>query len=277
MLRGIEGAEYVVYINLAHRVDRREATEREMHRLGVRAPRRFDAIRMPANGALGCTLSHVAVLEMALREAWPYVIVVEDDICFTQPDTFRRLFARFLATHRGVAARREAREDEKEAKEGAKEEGEAKDGGEEGGAEEWDVLLLAGLNNAPFRVHNEVSVRVGNCQTTTGYMVPRHYMGTLLTNFREGMEGLRLYPHLHTKFAVDMYWKRLQLKDRWFLLAPQTVVQRDGYSDIEGRPTSYGEFMLSLSAADVARARRAEIGSRMSQVVAASAGTRSGV
>ena len=43
-----------------------------------------------------------------------------------------------------------------------------------------------------------------------------------------------------------MYWKRLQVTDNWFLITPLTVVQREGYSNIEKRHTNYIKMMLDL-------------------------------
>jgi hypothetical protein len=43
-----------------------------------------------------------------------------------------------------------------------------------------------------------------------------------------------------------MYWKRLQVTDKWFLITPLTVVQRPGYSNIEGQHTDYTNMMLDL-------------------------------
>ena len=76
----------IIYINLDERIDRREQIERELKYFSVR---RFSAIKND-NGAIGCTMSHIAVLEMAMQEGWNNYLVVEDDMAWKSSD-FGRL------------------------------------------------------------------------------------------------------------------------------------------------------------------------------------------
>ena len=46
-------------------------------------------------------------------------------------------------------------------------------------------------------------------------------------------------------FAIDIQWKQLQQRDRWYVLYPLTVIQREDYSDIEKRQVNYGALMTS--------------------------------
>jgi glycosyl transferase family 25 len=76
----IDFIDKVVYINLAHRTDRKEQTERQL--MNLFPPEkivRFEAIKND-NGAIGCTMSHISVLEMAIKENWKNVLILEDDI-----------------------------------------------------------------------------------------------------------------------------------------------------------------------------------------------------
>jgi len=74
----------VVYINLSHRVDRKEHIEEQLTKYITNSKiRRFDAIRNE-KGAIGCALSHIAVLEMAIAENWDSVFIVEDDFMWTE-------------------------------------------------------------------------------------------------------------------------------------------------------------------------------------------------
>ena len=92
----------------------------------------------------------------------------------------------------------------------------------------------------------EYCCRVFYCQTTTGYIVKKHYYDTLLNNYREGLNKLIREPGKHGLYAIDMYWKQLQKQDFWYILTPLTVVQRPGYSDVEQRHVDYTGFMLDL-------------------------------
>jgi hypothetical protein len=47
-------------------------------------------------------------------------------------------------------------------------------------------------------------------------------------------------------YAIDKFWFNLQEIDKWYLIIPLTVTQREDYSDIEKRPTNYTPVMLDL-------------------------------
>jgi glycosyl transferase family 25 len=72
--------EKVIYINLAHRTDRRNQIEKELSVFPSYKIIRFDAIYEKDRGHLGCSKSHIAVLEMAIANKWKNYLVVEDDM-----------------------------------------------------------------------------------------------------------------------------------------------------------------------------------------------------
>ena len=67
----------VVYINLDHRVDRNESMKAMTNCLSDKVIR-FSAIEEEP-GFIGCTKSHIAVLEMAIQNNWKNVMILEDD------------------------------------------------------------------------------------------------------------------------------------------------------------------------------------------------------
>jgi len=73
-----EFIEKVVYINLESRTDRRIEIEEELAIFPSNKILRFNAIK-EWNGHHGCSKSHIAVLEMALKENWSNVLIIEDD------------------------------------------------------------------------------------------------------------------------------------------------------------------------------------------------------
>ncbi|MDC1321485.1 hypothetical protein N8261_05930 [Flavobacteriaceae bacterium] len=90
---------------------------------------------------------------------------------------------------------------------------------------------------------NDTCIRVQNCQTTTGYVVKKHYYDTLLENFRESAAHMQRNPGEY-QYAIDIYWKRLQQQgDKWFMIIPMTAVQRKDYSDIERCVMDYSSMM----------------------------------
>jgi len=75
----MELIEKVVYINLERRKDRLEHIQKELSIFPPEKVQRFDAISHE-KGAIGCSMSHIAVLEMAISQNWKNVLIVEDDM-----------------------------------------------------------------------------------------------------------------------------------------------------------------------------------------------------
>ena len=83
----VEFIEKVVYINLESRKDRLEQIQQELSIFPPEKVERFNAI-FNEKGAIGCSMSHIAVLEMAISQNWKNVLIVEDDMHwsnFSQP------------------------------------------------------------------------------------------------------------------------------------------------------------------------------------------------
>jgi hypothetical protein len=66
-------------------------------------------------------------------------------------------------------------------------------------------------------------------------------------------------PDKHVLYAIDKYWFNLQSIDKWFLIIPLTVTQREDYSDIEKRPTNYSRAMLDLDKKEFFRWQREQM------------------
>lgn len=210
MITNLSDIQYAFYINLEHRTDRREQIENELAIMGINA-QRFNAI-VNNNGAIGCTMSHLRLLNNAIEKNYSHLLILEDDIQFLEPETFKTNFNKFLELHKN----------------------------------NWDVIIFSGNNVPPYSLIDETCVRVTRCQTTTGYLVNGHYLRTLRDNIKEGLEKLIKNPLMHYYFAIDKYWFCLQQFDNWYLIIPLTVVQRESYSDIEKRVTNYKNAMTDI-------------------------------
>jgi GR25 family glycosyltransferase involved in LPS biosynthesis len=208
-MNNIKNIEHAFYINLESRVDRKHHVEQQLSSIGINATR-FNAIKL-ANGAIGCSMSHLKCLETAKQNNWEHVLILEDDILFLNPELFKNQLNKFLKKNKN-----------------------------------FDVLLIAGNNMPPYQKIDDSCVKVYRCQTTTGYIVQRHYYDTLIANIREGIQKLMKNPEQHVLYAIDKYWFKLQEKDNWFLITPLTVTQREDYSDIEKRHTNYTRVMVDL-------------------------------
>ena len=196
----------VYYINLEHRTDRKEKVEAELSGLGWEY-QRFNAVKHES-GRVGCSTSHLRLLEMAKEKDLEYIVIVEDDIHFTHPSLYKALLNQFFSHNL-----------------------------------EFDVLLLAGNLRPPLIPVVDNVVQIKKSWTTTGYIVRKHYYDTLIENIREGISLLEKDPS-DGRNAIDTYWMRLQARDKWMIIMPRTVTQRADYSDIEGRDTDYSRLML---------------------------------
>ena len=202
--------EHTFYINLAHREDRKAQVIAELAKLDI-CGNRFNAVKT-TNGAIGCTISHLKCLEQADANSWPYVFVCEDDILFLNPALVRANVDQLLAAV----------------------------------GDNWDVLILGGNAVPPYQPLGNFAVKVVNCQTTTGYIVRRPFYKPLIENIREGLAQFMRNPEDKRQFAIDIYWKRLQAAHRWYMIVPPTVIQREGFSDVESRDTNYAGLMLDM-------------------------------
>jgi glycosyl transferase family 25 len=208
-MNSIVDIKHAYYINLHCRPDRKQHVENQLRTVGICAER-FEAIQLP-NGAVGCSLSHLKLLEFAKNNKLPHVLIIEDDIKFLNTSLFIQQFNLFLSNHKN-----------------------------------FDVVLIAGNNFPPHQIIDNTCVKVSSCQTTTGYLVNEHYYDTLITNFRTGVKSLLENPLRYNEFAIDKYWFNLQQKDNWFLIVPLSVTQREDFSNIENKPTNYTSLMIDL-------------------------------
>lgn len=190
-----------IYINLDRRTDRRAEMEEELAKIEL-SGERFPAIeRKP--GALGCGLSHLAILRRAKEEGWPNVLILEDDFTFlinraTFDQELKAVFDPKIP---------------------------------------YDVIMLAyGSNYAsPFTI---TLSRVTNAQTTSGYLVHNRFYDTLIHIWSNATTKMEATGDEHT-WALDQIWKPLQPKANWFCFNRRIGMQRPGFSDIVGSFVTY--------------------------------------
>ena len=202
-----------LYINLQHRTDRLQHVEKELEKLGIKGER-INAIKT-SSGAVGCTLSHIKCLELAKERNYEEVFICEDDITFTNPKLFLENLQKFCDNDDIM----------------------------------WDVLIIGGNNVPPYKQYYDYCARVFNCQTTTGYIVKQDFYDIMIKNFKEGVFNLMKNPENKREYAIDIYWKKLQMENFWYMITPPTVTQYTNYSDIEQRETNYDNLLLDMNKA----------------------------
>ena len=206
--------ENVYYINLEERVDRRIFVETELTKMKWKYER-FNAIKND-RGILGCGLSHLAVIEMAKAKNLDYVVIVEDDIQFLQPEKYNKMFIDFTNYVQSNNL-------------------------------DYDVLLIA--TNILDKVNGVIPInnyihQVKASYSAAGYIVKKHYYDKIIANYREGLKLLIENPTVSGKYEFDVYWINLQLVDKWLVIYPRTVNQRESYSDILNCITDYTKYMI---------------------------------
>lgn len=202
----------VLYINLDHRrADREPALLQQLQVINFPNNKihRVSAVRMQSNGHKGCALSHIKCLELALKNKWKTVWIVEDDNRWATNgmDTLlHRLneIPDFLRSQ-----------------------------------DEWHVFMLGCILISGQKLcDNSDFMRVRSAQTGDSYLVNCEgpFIYTLLANFRDCVQKAPDDNHgrFTTLYALDQTWKLLQgmKSSRWFTRKPFLSHQAGGRSDI---------------------------------------------
>ena len=199
----------ILYINLAHRTDRKEHIEKELNKLSpiCNNIERIDAVKHN-NGAKGCGMSHIKALEYAKQNKWNNVLIIEDDLLFkTQNQNLVQNITTTLNELNG----------------------------------KYDILMFSG--NILKQTNSNISnlSKPINVQTTSGYLINSHYYEKLINVFKESVENLKnINEHSNShKWAIDRNWFKLQENDNWYIFNPTIAYQMEDYSDIERRKVDY--------------------------------------
>jgi glycosyl transferase family 25 len=191
-----------VFINLNRRIDRRMQIEMEFARMGISAER-FPAIAHSIP-ALGCTMSHLAVLKLARDRNYPYVCVFEDDFEFlVSKDEYTKIIHQI--------------------------------------PNDFDVVMLGWyvIEAAPY---NDIFGKVLKATTTSAYIMQRHFYDKAIQTLEEAIrlfQEHRHEPDANSKYVIDQYWSRLQPSAKWLYSLRRVGRQRPGFSDLVGEQVAY--------------------------------------
>ena len=203
----MECIDAILYINLAHRTDRKEHILLELQKWGIDSSKihRIDAV-LKTPGALGCGLSHIKALTEAFSHLeWNTVLILEDDFTFRCPDVNEKI--KLLCTSHPL----------------------------------FDVGLLS-YNSEYIKYTDTIThsiKQIQYSQTTSSYLIRRHYIPTLLQNMKVATYDMERFGKRHEN-CIDIHWTSLQQTGGWYGIFPAIGYQYDNYSDIEHRVTSYG-------------------------------------
>lgn len=191
------------YINLDKRRDRRLLVEEGLAAHGLNRFERLPGIPNSL-GILGCTQSHIAVLEKIQEAKYSLAMICEDDVEFLGDSHDIRSAIQEFSDNPGL-----------------------------------DVLCLAYRLRAP-RLRISKKLAIGNgVQTASCYVVKQSAIPILLDSFRESEKMLAsgVPPRIA---ANDMHWKKAQSKYLTFAITRTRLArQRPSFSDVVGRYKDY--------------------------------------
>ena len=184
----------IFYINLDHRIDRRQAIEVELVNHGFTNYERFPAIYHPTIGGVGCGRSHAGVLRLAKERGYQRIMIFEDDFMFTEsPDITKNSLSKLEN-------------------------------------QTFDVCLLSyHLLDSETCDHDSL-IKIRKAQTASGYIVNQHYYDKLIRVFEKASQKFEETNH-HWHYAIDVAWYILQEMDTWYGFLPRLGKQRPSHSD----------------------------------------------
>jgi GR25 family glycosyltransferase involved in LPS biosynthesis len=200
------------YINLNHRNDRNNHMINMFKSYNITNYERIegcifnlnvDNLNKRTNGRIGCTMSHIKTLQTFINSEYEYCIIFEDDFIFTiDSEKYKNILNNIFELNFN-----------------------------------WDMILFSSnvINSTPY---NNFLNKALNCQTTSSYLVTKNYAKKLLNNYIEGLDFLKKTQE--DQYCIDIYWKKLQPQDNWYIINPKIGKQMPSYSDIEKRNASYG-------------------------------------
>jgi glycosyl transferase family 25 len=191
---------HAFYINLERRTDRKELIEKELADKGLDVER-FKALEH-SQPAIGCTMSHLAVIKLARERKYDCVVVFEDDFEFlVTTEEWNRLITCLPAS--------------------------------------YDVVMMS-YYTQKSEPHDDIFDRVHDAQTTSGYIVHSKFYDTLIAHWEEGLRLFLENPHAHWLYILDQYWKALQPVSEWYQFKKRLGRQRAGFSDLSNSFSDYG-------------------------------------
>jgi len=206
----LESLDAILYINLKHREDRKEHCLDEIRKIDKYLIKtyRIDAVYDEEIGARGCTASHIKALEYIIENKyWNNVLIIEDDFTFVSNDTdVINQSVSYLINK----------------------------------IQEYDVLLLSqGCVDFKAQNTNDNNIKkVLSSQTTSGYIVNKNYVFTLLSTFKESYNNMKKFGY-KPEWCLDQCWKKLMPAGKWFTYKDRIGKQYESYSDIEKKEVNY--------------------------------------
>lgn len=197
----------IVYINMDHRTDRKKSILKELGKLKVKTEKihRIAGVKDKYNnGVRGCTMSHIAALNLSIENNWKNVLILEDDCIFAKT---KEEVEKYLSSFFGVYKQK------------------------------WDVFFLGGkIINYKDTKYCHIK-RIIQSTLAHSYALNNHYFETLKDCLEKSLEEMKydFFAYQSNPYCVDLAWRPLQEDGRWFVCKGLVTQQKSSYSDIENR------------------------------------------
>ena len=194
----------VYFINLNHRLDRKEHIERLLKNSNMfDKAERISALYNINLPHAGCVLSHIMALERFIGSNEEYCLILEDDFTCNNIETLKDDINKLFIDN-----------------------------------VDFDIIQLSGNHMQLEECEYNYLKRVIDSQTTSGYIINRRFTIKLLNNFKESYRLISEFGRVH-EYCLDIFWKKLQPISKWYCFYPPIGYQMDSYSDIEKSNASY--------------------------------------
>jgi GR25 family glycosyltransferase involved in LPS biosynthesis len=194
----------VFCLNLDRRPDRKQQAINEFNEFGIQVEfiSGIDGSELPdthttssdsmpvSKGDMGCTLSHLKMIQLAKERGYKNVMIFEDDVEF--PSVFNSIIGMHLFKL----------------------------------PSDWDMFYFGGNHAGGFEMVNEKIAKVKKTYTTHAYAVRNTVFDEMIRVLSEVEKVDISISSLHSKFNC-------------YVCRPHVAFQRDGFSDILERKTTY--------------------------------------
>jgi len=193
----------IIFIHCVHRKDRMENIQLLLKKTKITNYIILEATYLPKNGAKGCSHSHYRAMDMAIKNKWNKILIIEDDFQFNDNINFKQII--------------------------------------DSVDDDWDVLMpywsINGLEKRSKKVNSyirKVTHRKYGAYSTLCYAVNKKLIPILRDKF---LESYNKFSDIYNKereriLACDCIWFPEQKKYKWFMITPKLGYTIDTKSDI---------------------------------------------
>lgn len=193
----------IIFIHCVHRKDRMENIQLLLEKTKLTNYLILEATYLPKNGAKGCSHSHYRAMDMAIKNNWDKVLIIEDDFQFNENVNFEEIIDQVN--------------------------------------DDWDVLMLYwymnGINKRSLKFSNNIrklTHKKYGFYSTLCYAVNKNLLPILRDLFLESYNKFSdiYYKKRERHFACDYIWYPLQLQYKWYCIEPKLGFTINTPSDV---------------------------------------------